>query len=82
MLRLCIESSAWAENLGIRLSLSVFTIILFSVLGSGHMDRRAYCWESEKERGEKLGGSWQRVRLLSCRIKAAGLKVRGGQRGG
>lgn len=28
-----------------------------------------------------MGGSWQRVRLLSCRIKAAGLKARGGAEG-
>lgn len=47
------KSSAWAENAGMRLSVSLFTAVLFSTLCSGRLnieakqpDSRAYCRES------------------------------------
>lgn len=47
------KRSAWAENAGIRLSVSLFTAVLFSALCSGRLgieaeqpDSGAYCRES------------------------------------
>lgn len=47
------KRSAWAENAGIRLSVSLFTAVLFSTLCSGSVnieakqpDSGAYCRES------------------------------------